>query len=83
MMSDALATGDKHKEWRAGLINKDIDSLTNKDHTGKREDSLVIIHKFIGGSMPSPREMTVDQFYYNMDFVNRGFIEQRKTVKNG
>ena len=83
IMNDALATENKYKEWRAELIEKDIIKLTNKKSVGEREDSLVIIHKELGGVMPNPNEMTVDQFHYNMRFVNRSLISQRKSAKNG
>jgi len=83
MMNDALSTGNRHKEWRAELIKKDIENMSNKESTGKREDSLVVIHKELGGVMPNPREMTVDQFHYNMSFVNRSLIAQKKLITNG
>lgn len=83
LMNDGLAKGDKHIQWKAELIEKEIDHMINQETDSRREDSLVIIHKFIGGNMPNPNEMTVDQFYYNMDFVNRGLKAQRKSIKNG
>lgn len=83
LMNDGLAKGDKHIEWKAELIEKEIDHMINQETDSRREDSLVIIHKFIGGNMPNPNEMTVDQFYYNMDFVNRGLKAQRKSTKDG
>jgi hypothetical protein len=79
MMTTALGNGDKHKEWKAKVLLKEIEEKISLEDKGKREDSLIIIHKVIGGGPINPREFSLDQFYYYMDYVNRSF-EQKKVA---
>lgn len=84
LMNDGLAKDDRHIQWRAELVKKEIDKITSEETPGKREDSLVIIHKFVGGNMIDTLKMTVYQYYYYMDFVNRQMKEeeaQRQRMK--
>lgn len=84
LMNDGLSKDDRHIQWRAELIKKEIESITKEETPGKREDSLVIIHKFVGGNMIDTLKMTVYQYYYYMDFVNRQMKEeemQRQRMK--
>ena len=79
MANDALSTGDKHKLWKANILKADIDKQVTEETTAKKEDSLVIIHKFVGGGPINPLNITVDQYYYYMDFVNRSMKQEKQT----
>ena len=79
MMADALGNGNEHRVWKAKVLLKEIETKISLENTGKREDSLIIIHKVVGGGPINPREFSLDQYYYYMDFVNRSF-EQKKVA---
>jgi len=59
LMNDGLSKDDEHIQWRAELVKREIDKIAKEETQGKREDSLVIIHKFVGGNIIDPLKMTV------------------------
>lgn len=83
--SNAIATGDDHKLWRANRLKREIDGMIkNLEETGgRREDTLINIGKFVYGRAISPMEITVDQYHFNCDYMDRMIELKNKGNNNG
>lgn len=82
MINDGYASDDKHKVWKAERLREEIKQTESEENGGNREDTLVIIHKFVGGGPINPKQISLDQYYYYMDYVNRDLKAQAKTQKD-
>ena len=84
LMNDGLAKEDGYTQQRAEHIKREIDNIAKEETPYRREHNLVIIHTFVGGKMINPLEMTVDQYYYHMEYIDIKMKEeemQRQRMK--
>lgn len=77
----ALAKGDKYKLWKAERLKREIDNALAQEPTGKREDSLINISRFVYNGPINPMKITLDEYHYNIDYTNRMIEIQNKSVK--
>lgn len=83
--NNAIAIGDDYKLWRANRLKREIEGMIkNLEETGgRREDTLINIGKFVYGRAMNPMEITVDQYYSNLDYMNRMVELENKGNNNG
>lgn len=83
--NNALAIGDDYKLWRANRLKREIEGMIKslEETGGRREDTLINIGKFVYGRAISPMEITVDQYYFNEDYMNRMVEIQNKSNQDG
>jgi len=81
LMCDGLNKEDNHKIWRAGLVKKEIDKLMKGESEGKREDSLILIGKFVYGNPISAMNITLNDYHANMNYANRTIAAENRLNK--